>query len=196
MAELNPDFYEPKPRYYHSAGSCIGQVIVWGGEASDDQSAADPDLWKLSSVLEQFDPCTELWCQRNTVGTPHLGHVLAVCTSSHDGNNLFFYGGCGSGGDLSSSMCGVLSRLDVKTLTWSLLCPETDGGPMKKYGFGMVIYHSNKLAVIGGYGYPTGPIQPGATFTVNTDYTDGSGWSNEFHVFDITSSQGNHSDIH
>ena len=106
------------------------------------------------------------------------------------------YGGLGLGGDVASCACGVLSRLNIKTLTWTPLCPEAIvGGPMKKYGSGMFMFkYGDKVAVIGGYGYPTGPTQPGATFIRDTRYTDGSGWSNEFHVLDI--SQGSYSQVH
>ena len=129
----------------------------------------DPDGLKLASVVEQFDPFTEVWCQRSTVGTPHLGLQWATCTLSHDGNDLFIYGGFGLGGDIASCTHGVLSRLNIKTLTWSLLCPEAVvGGPMKKYGSGMFMFkYGDKVAVIGGYGFPTGPTQLGATFTTN-----------------------------
>ena len=101
---------------------------------------------------------------------------------------MFFYGG--SSGERGSE---ILSLLEVKTLTWSLLCPETAGGPMRKWGCGMVLFNNNKLAVIGGYGWPTGPTQPGSTFIRDTRSTDGRGLSNEFHVFDI--SQGSHSQV-
>ena len=61
----------------------------------------------------------------------------------------------------------------------------------RKVGCGIVHFNHNKLAVIGGYGYPTGPTQPGSAFIRKTD---GSGMSNEFHVFDI--SQGSQSRVH
>ena len=68
------------------------------------------------------------------------------------------------------------------------LLSKTAGGPMRKAGCGMVHFHHDKLAVIGGYGYPTGPPQPGSTF-INVG-TDGRGATNEIHVFDL--SQGSH----
>ena len=57
---------------------------------------------------------------------------------------------------------------------------------MRKVGCGMVSFLHNKLAIFGGYGIPRGPTQPGAMFTRDTRFTDGSGWSNELHVFNIT----------
>ena len=199
MDERERDLYEPEPRLDHVAVCSRGQFIVWGGVTSDsDDPVTDPSRLKLApaSVVEQFDPCTEVWCQRSTVGTPHPGLQWATCTLSHDGNDLFMYGGFGLGGDLATSTRGVLSRLNIKTLTWSLLCPEAVvSGPMNKYGSGMFMFkYGDKVAVIGGYGIPTGPTQPGATFTRDTRFTDGIGLSNEFHVFDI--SQGRHSQVH
>ena len=199
MDERERYLYEPKPRFDHVAVSSRGQVIVWGGLTSvSDDPAADPSRLKSAptSVVEQFDPCTEVWCQRSTVGTPHPGLQWATCTLSHDGNDLFMYGGLGLGGGLASCACGVLSRLNIKTFTWSLLCPEAiAGGPMKKHGSGMfMLKYGDKVSVISGYGYPNGPTQPGATFTRDTRFTDGRGWRNEFHVFDI--SQGSHSQVH
>ena len=76
--------------------------------------------------------------------------------------------------------------LNVKILTWSQLCPAgTAGGPMRKAMCGMVHFHRDKLAVIGGYGIPTGPTQPGSTFIKDTTCTDGRGWTNEIHVFNL-----------
>ena len=102
------------------------------------------------------------------------------------GNYLFVYGGYCE--DAGSSVSGVLSCLDTKTLTWSQLCPAgTAGGPMGRAACGKVHFHHDKLAVIGGYGFPTGPIQPGSR---DTRVTNGRGWTNEIHVFDL--SQGSH----
>ena len=91
---------------------------------------------------------------------------------------------------------GVLSCLNVKTLTWSQLslAGGTAGAPMRKTGCGIVHFHHDKLAVIGGYGIPTGPTQPGSSFIRDTGHTDGRGWTNEIHVFNI--SQGSDGQVH
>ena len=57
---------------------------------------------------------------------------------------------------------------------------------MRKAECGIVHFHHDKLAVIGGYGIPTGPTQPGSSFIRSTRYTDGRGWTNEIHVFNIS----------
>jgi hypothetical protein len=87
----------------------------------------------------------------------------------------------------------ILSCLDLNKLTWSQISAGTAGGPMKKISCGMGHFHGDKLALIGGFGVPNGPIQPGSTFIRNTRFSDGSGWTNEIHVFSI--SQGKHAQL-
>ena len=190
MATRKPQLNEPAARFYHAAFSVEGRVYVRGGETTDFELGSEDKKIKLNTCIEQFDPYLEVWRQLNTTGTPHPALAAPGCTSF--GEHVYMYGG------YSGKLCeGVLSCLNVKTLTWSLLCHETDGGPMMNYGSGMVMFkYGDKVAVIGGCGIPTGPTQPGATFTRNTKYTDGRGWSNEFHVFDIRQGIYRHSQVH
>ena len=184
--ELQPN--EPAARFYHAAFSVEGRVYVRGGRTTDLELGSEDEKIELANCIEQFDPHLEVWRQLDTTGTPHPGLSGAGYTSFEE--NVYMYGGYSG-----KRYEGVLSCLNVKTLTWSLLWPETDGGPMKKYGSGMVMFkYGDKVAVIGGYGYPTGPTQPGATFTRDIRFTDGRGWSNEIYVFDIR--QGSHSQVH
>ena len=178
-----PELYEPSVRFRHAAFSNDERVYVWGGRTDDFEFGSDRDesVKPFASSIEQFNPHLEVWRQLNTTGTPHLGLDSAACTSF--GEKVYMYGGSSGNG-----FNGFLSCLDVKTLIWSLLSPETAaGGPMRKDCCGMVLFHNDKLAVIGGYGYPTGPTQPGSTFI--WDDPDHSGSTNEFHVFNIA--QGN-----
>ena len=177
--------YEPAARFWHASYSLNNQVYVWGGRTVDFETGSEANKIKLRSCIEQFNPDLEVWRQLNTAGTPHPGLIDAASVS--DGENVFTYGGY-SGERLE----GVLSRLNLETLTWSQLSPETAGGPMRKYGCGLIIVQ-DKLVLIGGHGIPTGPIQPQATFVRDTRFTDGSGWSNEIHEFNM--SQGNHSQV-
>ena len=185
MDQQRSDLYEPGSRFNHVATSVsdgsTSQVIVWGGETPEFYS--NDGRIRLVSVVEQFDVHTEVWCQRHTLGSPHPALSIAACTSL--GNYIFAYGGhCDDG---YSNMSGVLSCLNVKTLTWSQLCPAgTAGGPMGKVACGIVQFSHDKLAVIGGYGFPTGPTQPGSSFIRDVGVTDGRGWTNEIHVFDLS----------
>ena len=186
MDQQPVDLYEPSARFCHVSCSSDGQVIVWGGQTSECFVSIQ-DRFNLASVIQQLDPLTEVWSQHETRGPPHPGLSVAACTSSI--NYLYFYGG-----HSGEHWSGVLSCLDLKSLTWTLLCPETAGGPMGKVWCGIVPFNNHHLAVIGGYGCPTDPTQPGSTFIRDTNYNDGRGMSNEFHVFDI--SQGSHSQVH
>ena len=175
--------YEPTARYYHASCSVSSGVIVRGGRTHDFESGSKDARIKLANIIELFDPYLEVWCQLNTTGTPHPGLSSSACASVAD--QVYMYGG-----HIGKSTKGVLSYFDMKKLTWSQLCPEaTAGAPMRKFGCGLIIVHEN-LVVVGGFGYPTGPTQMGGTFIKCTKFSDGSGWTNEIHNFNID--QGSH----
>ena len=188
--------YEPAARCGHVSFSVQGQMYLWGGVPQDLVSGLKDDRIKLANCIERFDPYLEEWRQLNTTGTPHPGLEYAVCASIGGRERMYMYGGVKNG----SEGVRALSCLNMKTLTWSQLelCGPagTAGGPMGKTGCGMVHFHHDKLAVIGGYGFPTGPIQPGSTFIRNSRFIDEAerGWTNEIHVFDLN--QGSHSQVH
>ena len=58
---------------------------------------------------------------------------------------------------------------------------------MSKSICGMIAF-GNSLGVFGGYGVPRGSTEP-QSFIKNTDYTSGIGWTNEFHIYNL--SEGN-----
>ena len=179
--------YEPAARFYHASCSIKSGIFVRGGRTLDYESGSKNARIKVANVIEQFDPYLEVWRQLDTTGTPHPGLSSATCASVAD--DVYMYGG--SSGERVE---GVLSYFDMKKLTWSQLCPEaTAGAPMRKFACGIIIVHKN-IIVIGGYGIPTGPTQLGANFTKNNKRTDGSGWTNEVHTFNI--GQGSHSYVH
>ena len=73
-------------------------------------------------------------------------------------------------------------------MLWAQLSEEGASGhnsPAQKTGCQMICFGRDKLALVGGYGLPLNPNQPGATFMKDTKRTDGSGCSNEIHVFDL-----------
>ena len=183
--------YEPTAIYDHVSFSVKGQVYLWGGVTQNSESGSNDDMTKLANCIKRLDPYLEVWSQLNTTRTPHPGLVAAACASY--GEHVYMYGG------LNHNIEGVLSCLNMKTLIWSRLCPAgTAGGPMGKGACGMVHFHHDKLAVIGGYGIPSGPTQPGSSFIRNTPTqpgssfirntykTDGRGWTNEIHVFNLS----------
>jgi hypothetical protein len=182
----NKKLYEPAARLDHISFLVEGKVYLWGGTTQDSVAGDQDEIVKLARRIEQFDPYLEVWSLFNTAGTPHPGLVNAAYALY--GEHVYMYGGT------DTEFEGALSCLNfgVKTSTWSQLCPaETVGGPMRKGLCGMVHFYNDTLAVIGGYGYPNGPIQPESVFIRNPKATSGIGWTNEIHIFDI--SQGSDS---
>ena len=52
---------------------------------------------------------------------------------------------------------------------------------MPKTGCGMIAFR-NSLVVFGGYGVPQGPTEPQSFIK----RTDGRGWTNEFHIYNLS----------
>ena len=185
MAALFPLFgrgtttakYEPIPRLAHVSQSVGSKVLVRGGRTKD---FSEKSSQHLSSVVELFDPYSELWEQKQVEGDiPSPGTYFQASASVN--NDLFTYEGLdGSGKELNT-----LRKLDTKTLRWRQLSPQNaEGAPMPKAGCGMVAF-GDSLGVFGGHGIPHGPTKLGS-FIKDTNYTDGSGWTNEFHLYNLT----------
>lgn len=168
---------QPQPRFWHSAFSVHGRIYVRGGSTAHFDT--DEGKRELATTIEEYDPINHVWCQHKTVGAYHPGLSAVACTAF--GDYMYAYGGSDG-----SELHAVLSQLDMKTLVWVQLSVEALDGPMKKDACGIVLYDTDKLAVIGGYADPYGRIQEESTFVVNEFFNDGSGWTNEFHVFNIT----------
>ena len=90
------------------------------------------------------------------------------------------------GGDDESRYLNSFHQLDTQSWTWNEL---TKSSPMWKNGCRMVAF-DRKLLLFGGYGYSSGPTQPGAEFIESSKSTNGMGWTNELHLFDLKKSEG------
>ena len=162
---------ELSPRWGHVSAAVEDQVYVWGGHTKDFNKKKDV----LASSVSFFDPVLESWADNQCSGPPPPGLYYGACASA--GHHLYQYGG----GD-GPKWHGSLHQLDTKSWTWRQL---SNAGPMKGHvSCGMVAYGSN-LVIFGGCGIPSGPTQPGAEFIKNSRFTDGTGWTNEFHTFNL-----------
>ena len=170
--------YEPLPRYLHLSGRVGSKVVLQGGLTED---FPETSRQHLSSVVEIFDLYTESWEKRPVTGdAPSPGAYIAASASLHD--DLFSFGGFDG-----SQFFNTLRRLDAEKC-WSQVSPQNaDGAPMPKAECGMIAL-GNGLGVFGGYGVPRGATEP-QSFIRNTRFTDGRGWTNEFHIYNL--SQGN-----
>ena len=171
--------YEPLPRFCHISSRVGSKVVVQGGRTKDFSVKRRRHF---SSVVEIFDPYSESWEQRPVTGdAPSPGTNAAASASLLD--DLFSFGGTDG-----SQFFNTLRRLDTEKLCWSQVSPQNaDGAPMPKSGCGMIAF-GNGLGVFGGYGVPRGPTEP-QSFIKSTKFTDGRGWTNEFHIYNL--SQGN-----
>ncbi len=131
-----------------------------------------------SNSLSVYECSNEKWCFNPTTGPAHsaVGGGCSVCV----GRCLYTFGG----GD-GSTYFNDLSKLDLDTLQWSKV-RTTGSQPIRKWACGLVKVDERTLCCIGGYGI--GPTQPGPTFTRSTWSSNGSGWTNEIHLFDVLDS--------
>ena len=166
--------HEPSPRYWHFSASCGGKVVIWGGMSEDFIKNRE----RLDSVIETFDPFLERWEQQPTTGAPPPWLYEGACASIQD--SLYTYGGM----DGSSHQSG-LYHLCTSAMKWRKLEERIpQDGPMRKARCRMVQFNDT-LVLFGGYGFPRAAIQPGSIFIKNKVISDGHGWTNEFHLFDV-----------
>ena len=167
--------YEPQPRYRHFAGALGGECIIFAGRTTDFEKNKEV----LSFTIEIFDQYFEQWRELKTTGIPPKGLYGGGHCASPSGD-LYVYGGF----DESSRRGGLY---ELSSLKWRQLSEETSSatGPMKKVGSRMVCFNKKKIAVIGGYGPPSAPLQLGATFIKDKCSTHGNGWTNEILTFSI-----------
>ena len=165
--------YEPLPRYKHIS-QCVGsKVLVQGGQTKENSRKY------LSTIVEIFDPYSELWEQKQVKGDGPQPGIYSAASASLHGDFFSFGGHC------DGSHFNTLHRLDTKTWHWYQLSPQNaDGAPMPKYGCGMISFGSS-LVVFGGYGISQRPTEP-HSFIKNAKFTDGKGWTNEFHIFNLS----------
>ena len=166
--------YEPTPRFRHTSSRTRSKVLVHGGVTKD---FSEETKRRLPLEVEVFDPYAEVWQKKKVNGEAPSPGVYTVASASVD-DDLFTFGGY----DGSTWYNSLHLLKDVSQ--WFTLCPQTKeaGSPMPKRGAQMVAFGDN-LAVFGGHGIPHGPIQPGLSFIRDTRYSDGRGWTNEFHTY-------------
>ena len=168
--------YEPLPRLLHTSSRIGSRLLIHSGVTKDNSVK---NKQRIASLIEIFDSHTKLWKQKKVTGeTPVPGICSAASASIND--DLFTFGGHDG-----SKYYNTLHKLK-DTSQWLELCPQNkrEDSPMAKIGAGMVAF-GDSLVVMGGYGIPHGPIQPGSSFIRDTRRDDGRGWTNEFHTYNL-----------
>ena len=180
MAEGSDDqksLYAPEP-HYGSGATAVGQsVLMYRGALRSYQGKSE---WTLPSHCEVFDGDASEWIRLDTIGCNPKAFWAFGITSI--GDHIYYYGG-----NDGKAFSDQLLELDTQTMEFKELIPHNSTeGPMKKQNCGLVSLRNERLLVWGGYGIPT-TTQPGSRFVRNTDRTDGRGWTNELHCYDIKS---------
>ena len=170
--------YQPSPRFNHCAAQVGEKSFLWGGRTQDFSAG---DRKTVASELNTFDSFSETWTKKTVTGVspPGLcGGGFAVVAET-----LYYFGGTDGYSYYNSLHC--INSITAEWKELSSLNPVNQ--PMPKVGFGIVTYtDAATLAIFAGYGIAHHPTQPGSKFVQDTSFTDGSGWTNEFHLFNLT----------
>ena len=176
----SPFLYQPSPRFHHCAAQIGEKAFLWGGRTQDFFTSGRKTL---TSVVEIFDVFHEKWETKRTTGLAPPGLYYGTCTTVS--KSLYHFGGYDGQSNHNS-----IHSLNSVTREWTKIHSQTPGNqPMPKSHCGMVTYHNEtfgvtRLAVFAGFGKPTFPIQHG-TFVRSAVATDGMGYTNEFHLFNL-----------
>ena len=180
MAEGGDDqesFYEREPRYGSDATAVGQSVFMYRGIL---QSYQGKSRFAIPSYCEVFDGDSREWIRMDTVGSNPEAYQHFSTTSI--GDHIYYYGGYDG-----TTCTDQLFELDTQTMKFKELLPRNSNeGPMKKKNCGLVSLRNERLLACGGYGIPT-TTQPGSRFVPDTTRTDGRGWTNELHCYDIKS---------
>ena len=173
VADTVMESYQPTPRFLHTSAQVESKIIVYSGLTVDETVEKRKGL---ASIVEVFHPQSEHWEAKQSTGqTPVLG--LHGAASAVVNDQLYSYGGR----DGDCNFLHALHQLSAKTYEWRGLNAKGPASPMPKLGAAMVA-RGDGLALFGGYGVPRGPTQRDSSFIKSTAYSDGSGWTNEFHI--------------
>ncbi len=196
VADTVMESYQPTPRFLHTSAQVESKIVVYSGRTVDDVVEKRKGL---ASIVEVFHPHSEHWEAKQSTGqTPAPGLWGAASAVVND--QLYSYGGRDGDCDFLHS----LHQLSAKTYEWRELSAKGPASPMPKWDAAMVacgnglalfggygVPHGPTQRVLGGYGVPHGPTQrAGSSFIKNTPGSDGSGWTNEFHIYHLN--EGTH----
>ena len=114
----------PSPRSNHTAVVANNQLLIYGGNASDDGLVFSPlgDLWSLD--LE-----SGAWTELSTKAAP-AARLFHAATVSDDGSTMFVYAGGGANA-FTGPFFPELNALDLQTGEWSVLHDGSGTAPVR-----------------------------------------------------------------
>ena len=138
-----------------------------------------------TNTVGVYDPKTERWTLQPTTGPTPSGLYSGGCVALD--NHLYCFGGESLYESPSRSQThNDLHWLNLTTFQWSTLkgLQRVTSLPMQKVNFGFVAVNERTLGCFGGWGPRAATFQPGSQF-LKDESAYGSGWTNEFHLFDV-----------
>ena len=163
---------EPPPCVGAFSTECDGCHYTWRGGGPGEKA----------TTIGVFNSSIDKWTIHPTSGDIPPGLAYGGCVSR--GHSIYCFGGRSDW----STFYNDTNKLNLETFQWVELQPKNNLSewPICKGNCGFIIVDNKTLGCFGGFGIP-GPNQPssGSTFTRNTRFTDGRGWTNEFHLYDL-----------
>ena len=162
----------PVPCYGAFSTECGGCHYTWRGWGPGEKA----------TTIRVFNPTVDKWTNHPTSG--------AIPRALTDGGfvsierSIYCFGGQND----KFEWFNELHKLNLETFQWVKVHPKNDPAeyPICKIACGFVSLNNKTLCCFGGYGIPNlTQSSPGSTFTRNTRSTNGFGWTNEFHLFDL-----------
>ena len=132
-----------------------------------------------ANTIEIYNSHSERWTSKCTSGPPPSGLYSGGCVCLE--KNLYCFVGY-----VGSCWRNDLYKLNCETFQWSKLHPQNadlSEVPMHKTGCSLFAVDEDALGCFGGYGI--GQAQPGSTFIKNGKGDSESGWTNEFHLYNL-----------
>ena len=121
---------------------------------------------KEATTIGIFNPTNEKWTLQHTTGTLPPRMWGGGC--AFIGKDMYCFGGRKESSNNGSSYFNDLHKLNLETFQWSKVHPKNDqtNWPMPKSGCGFVTINNTTLCCFGGFSLD-------------------SGWTNEFHLYDV-----------
>lgn len=153
------------------------KLLLWGGRGEFDGG----EIREVScDEVHRFDPATESWSVLQTRGQhPPNGVFDGACAIS--GHFAYSYGGLIDGG---SNEHGSLYQLDLLTNQWKELSPCIQGGPLGKYGCGLVV-RGEEVVIFGGSSHMLPFSLVAHLYSKSGSWCVNGRMTNELHVFNL-----------
>ena len=136
----------------------------------------------MSFIINVFNHALEQWEEKDVTGDTPSGLLSSAASTSLD-CNLYFYGGW-DGSRFTNNLFKISYQDDCYQCSRLSHSNAGSNCPISKLGARIVAFRDN-LVMCGGYGMASSATQPGSSFIKDSKFSDGRGWTNEFHIYSL-----------